>query len=129
MIFSSNQSKINARRKFIVITVVSFVVIVLISIKVLGSISDILLTNFNPEQRTTIIPIIQKPSALSYHQLLEYALQKINDDRTKFNIPAVKLSDNNTAAQLQAEDILSMRLISHYTTKGMKPYMVYTLNG
>src|SRR5919197_166333 len=127
MIFSSNQSKINARRKFIVITVVSFVV--LISIKVLGSISSIPLTNFNPEQRTTIIPTIQKPSALSYHQLLEYALHKINEDRTKFNISVVKLSDNNTAAQLQAEDMLRMRLISHYTTNGMKPYMVYTLNG
>jgi hypothetical protein len=104
MIFSSNQSKINARRKFIVITVVSFVV--LVSIKVLGSISSIPLTNFNSEQRTTIIPTIQKPSVLSYHQLLEYALHKINDDRTKFNISVVKLSDNNTAAQLQAEDML-----------------------
>jgi hypothetical protein len=46
----------------------------------------------------------------------------------RFNIPPVKLSEN-TAAQLQAEDMLRTRLISHHTSDGMKPYMKYTILG
>jgi len=65
---------------------------------------------------------------MSYNDVVQYALRKINEDRSRFNIPAVKLS-NNTAAQLQAEDMLRPRLISHYTSDGMKPYMKYTVFG
>jgi uncharacterized protein YkwD len=94
------------------------------------SLSIIMSKNYNPNQRATP-SLVQKPLAsISYDQVVQYALMKINEDRSKFNIPAVNLSDsNNTAAQLQAEDILKTRLISHYTPDGMKPYMEYTIFG
>lgn len=58
--------------------------------------------------------------------LVQYALNKINEDRSKFNLPRVQLS-NNAAAQIQAEDILKARDISHWTIDGMKPYMLYSI--
>ena len=65
---------------------------------------------------------------MSYNEVVQYALKKINEDRFRYNIPAVNLS-YNTTAQLQAEDMLRTRLISHYTSDGMKPYMEYTILG
>ena len=109
--------------KLIVMIVVIFAVII-ISIIASGSLSSIITTNHNSSQ-----PLNQKPiAALSYNDVVQYALRKINEDRSRFNIPVVKLS-NNTAAQLQAEDMLKTRLISHYTSDGMKPYMEYTIFG
>jgi uncharacterized protein YkwD len=126
MIFSSNQSRVSLRIK-LVIMIVIFVVII-ISIIASGSLSSIITTNHNSNQGATS-PLIQKPiAAMSYNDVVQYALRKINEDRSRFNIPAVKLS-NNTAAQLQAEDMLRSRLISHYTSDGMKPYMKYTIFG
>jgi uncharacterized protein YkwD len=93
-----------------------------------GSLSNIITTNYNSNQGATS-PLIQKPIAtMSYNDVVQYALRKINEDRSRFNIPVVKLS-NNTAAQLQAQDMLRTRLISHYTSDGMKPYMKYTIFG
>jgi uncharacterized protein YkwD len=57
--------------------------------------------------------------------LVKYALIKINEDRSKFNLPPVQLS-HNMAAQIQAEEILKSKNISHWTTDGMKPYMTYS---
>jgi uncharacterized protein YkwD len=111
----------------LVIMIVIFVVII-ISIIASGSLSSIITTNHNSNQGATS-PLIQKPiAAMSYNDVVQYALRKINEDRSRFNIPAVKLS-NNTAPQLQAEDMLRSRLISHYTSDGMKPYMKYTVFG
>lgn len=128
MIFSSNQSRVSLRIKLIVVVVV-FVVII-ISIIATGSLFSIISTNYNSNQGATS-SLIQKPiTTISYNEVVQYALRKINEDRSKFNIPAVKLSDDNnndTAAQLQAEDMLRTRLISHYTSDGMKPYMEYTI--
>lgn len=61
-------------------------------------------------------------------ELKQYALSKINEDRAKFGLEPVLLSDN-TAAQAHAEDILAARKLSHWTTDGMKPYMRYTVYG
>ena len=103
-------------------------VVIIISIIASGSLSSIITTNHNSNQGATS-PLIQKPiAAMSYNDVVQYALRKINEDRSRFNIPAVKLS-NNTAAQLQAEDMLRSRLISHFTSDGMKPYMEYTVFG
>jgi uncharacterized protein YkwD len=58
--------------------------------------------------------------------LVQYALSKINEDREKYGLSPVLLS-NNRGAQLHAEDMLKTRQISHWTTDGMKPYMKYTI--
>jgi uncharacterized protein YkwD len=58
--------------------------------------------------------------------LVQYALTKINEDRSKFSLRPVQLS-HNEAAQIQAEEIFKARDISHWTTDGMKPYMTYSI--
>ena len=128
MIFSSNQSRVSLRIKLIVI-IVAFAVII-ISIIATGSLYNIITTNYNSNKGATSF-LIQKPIiTISYNEVVQYALRKINEDRSRFNIPAVKLSDNNnTAAQLQADSLLRTRLISHYTSDGMKPYMEYIIFG
>jgi uncharacterized protein YkwD len=96
-----------------------------------GSLSSVITTNYNSNQGATSSPIrkpIGTPIRTSYNDIVQYALKKINEGRARFNIPPVKLSEN-TAAQLQAEDMLRTRLISHYTSDGMKPYMKYTILG
>jgi len=57
--------------------------------------------------------------------LKNYALSKINEDRQHFGKHPVNLSLNN-AAQYQAENILSTKYMSHLTTKGEKPYILYS---
>jgi uncharacterized protein YkwD len=57
--------------------------------------------------------------------LVQYTLNKINEDRSRFNLSPVQLS-RNPAAQIQAENILKARHIGHWTTDGMKPYMLYS---
>ena len=61
-------------------------------------------------------------------ELIEYALQIINEDRKKFDLQPVLFSENQ-AAQVHAEDILKTRIISHWMTNGEKPYMTYTRLG
>lgn len=61
-------------------------------------------------------------------QLVNYALQLINQDRQQNGLSPVSLSYNG-AAQAQAEDILSTGQLSHWMTNGDKPYMSYTLYG
>ena len=61
-------------------------------------------------------------------ELVEYALQIINEDRKKFDLQPVTLSENQ-AAQIHAEDMLKTRTISHWMTNGEKPYMTYTRLG
>jgi hypothetical protein len=61
------------------------------------------------------------------NNLVQYALDKINKDRAKYNLPPVSLSKNE-AAQIHAEDLFATRSQhpSHWTTDGMKPYMKYS---
>ncbi len=61
-------------------------------------------------------------------ELVEYALQIINEDRKKFDLQPVTLSENQ-AAQIHAEDVLKTRIISHWMSNGEKPYMTYTNAG
>ncbi len=60
--------------------------------------------------------------------LIDHTLAKINEDRQKFGLPPVNLS-SNSAAQYQAENILSTKYMSHMTTNGEKPYMLYSKLG
>lgn len=61
-------------------------------------------------------------------QLQDYALQLINQDRAQAGLGPVVLSPNQ-AAQVQAENVLGTRQISHWMTDGEKPYMTYTRYG
>ena len=80
-----------------------------------------------PEQTTVVIPE-EFVGTFSNRELVEYALQVINEDRKSFNLPPVILS-NNGAAQVHADDILKTRTISHWMTNGEKPYMTYAIYG
>jgi uncharacterized protein YkwD len=69
----------------------------------------------------------QKLKFMPDDSLVQYALQKINEDRTKSNLSALNLSSNE-AAQVHAEEIFNSRSNStHWSTDGMKPYMKYSL--
>lgn len=57
--------------------------------------------------------------------LKNFALTKINDDRKKYNLPSLFLS-NNTAAQIHANELLRTKTISHLTMDGFKPFMLYS---
>ena len=62
------------------------------------------------------------------YNLRQYALERINEDRARFGLPEVQLSEN-LAAQIHAEDNLKTRYISHWMSNGEKPYMTYTRYG
>lgn len=61
-------------------------------------------------------------------ELVQYALQRINEDREKNNLKPVLLS-LNTAAQIHANDVFENEMISHWMSNGEKPYMTYTKTG
>jgi uncharacterized protein YkwD len=64
------------------------------------------------------------------NDFIQYALEKINEDRTRFGLAPVVISDNQ-AAQAQALDLLKTKNLhaSHWATNGMKPYMEYSMYG
>lgn len=59
------------------------------------------------------------------NDLKNFALSKINDDRKKYDLPLLFLS-NNTAAQIHANELLRTKTISHLSLEGFKPYMLYS---
>jgi hypothetical protein len=72
-------------------------------------------------------------SAINYNDssgtmqaLKNFALSKINEDRTKHALSPL-LQSNNTAAQIHANELLQTKTISHMTLDGFKPYMLYSL--
>ena len=69
-----------------------------------------------------------RQSLPSHDNLIQFALAKINEERTKKGLNPVLLS-NNTAAQIHAEDVLKTGVISHWMTNGEKPYMTYSRSG
>lgn len=56
----------------------------------------------------------------------DFALTQINEDRKNFGVGPVLQSKNSTA-QIQANEILKIKSLSHLTTDGFKPYMLYSL--
>lgn len=118
-------------KKPIIIAALSIIFVVTAVMLMSGGFSR----NYN-KNVSTIMPngiYIAKPKTRQLEEqeqkstdLVQYALNKINEDRSKFNLPRVQLS-NNAAAQIQAEDILKARDISHWTIDGMKPYMLYSI--
>ncbi|MBA3750940.1 MAG: hypothetical protein H0X03_08655 [Nitrosopumilus sp.] len=65
-------------------------------------------------------------SSKELEDLKKYALTKINEDRKSFGFTPV-LQSTNTAAQIQANELLKTNVISHWTPDGFKPYMLYSL--
>ena len=59
--------------------------------------------------------------------LQNYALSKINTNRLSVGLNPVSLSDNK-AAQNHAVEIQQSELLSHWSKKGLKPYMLYSLH-
>ena len=92
-----------------------------------GSTLNPLFPEDRPGQTTIVIPE-EDVGTFSDKELIEYALQIINEDRESFNLPPVIIS-NNEAAQVHADDILKTRAISHWMTNGEKPYMTYAIYG
>ena len=62
-------------------------------------------------------------------ELRAFALELINADRRAHGVPPVRLG-TNPAAQMHAEDsVRSGYLLGHWTSGGLKPYMLYTQTG
>jgi uncharacterized protein YkwD len=72
--------------------------------------------------------VLESSTDSALAELKQYALRTINQDRAKFGLSPVIMS-NNPAAQVHANDVLKTRAISHWMTDGEKPYMTYTRLG
>jgi hypothetical protein len=126
--------KDNIWKRYIVIVVVCILVVITCIVVAFNGFSKSYhsISTNNPDLSNGLYIAKAKPVDLEQRlpkfttQLIRYALNKINEDRSKFNLPPVQLSYNE-AAQIQAADILKARSISHWTTDGMKPYMVYSI--
>lgn len=66
-----------------------------------------------------------QPLVYKHEELVAYALELINRDRTANGLEPVTLG-SNTAAQKHAEERLANRYLSHWGMDGLKPYMRYT---
>jgi uncharacterized protein YkwD len=91
------------------------------------------LTHFVIQQKdhpaiTILQPASQQPKTVPHEEIVQHALELINKDRTDLGLLPVELSSNQ-AAQAHAEDIFRTKQISHWNTKGEKPYMTYTQYG
>jgi len=74
------------------------------------------------------IPLDVKVPVKSHNQLIEFALEQVNNDREKHGVPPVNLG-NNSAAQKHVDDLLEFDYFSHWNSEGVKPYVTYTLFG
>jgi len=81
-----------------------------------------------PSLTPTLSPTPTEERKLGHAELVNYALDLINEDRSEHGVSHVTLS-SVTSAQEHAEDMLEHHYISHWDTNGYKPYMRYTLTG
>jgi uncharacterized protein YkwD len=105
----------------IVIAVVVVAVIILLS----PTFANLVIEHKDNPAITILQPASQQPKTILHQELVQHALDMINKDRTDFGLLPVELSSNQ-AAQAHAEDIFRTKQISHWNTKGEKPYMSYT---
>ncbi len=91
-----------------------------------------LLTNSNPGYTQVNKQPSRPPdnfeSGVDYEYLVNFALEKINEDRQKNGMNPVALG-SNMAAQNHADDMLALDYFSHWNSKGAKPYVAYTSFG
>ncbi len=71
-------------------------------------------------------PQFSKVESQPIEELRRFALELINADREDHGVPAVRLGSNESA-QVHAEDALEHGYVGHWTTSGLKPYMIYQL--
>ena len=69
-------------------------------------------------------PPLSNIESQSIEELRRFALELINADREDHGVPAVRLGSNQSA-QVHAEDALEHGYVGHWTTSGLKPYMIY----
>lgn len=81
-----------------------------------------------PGSAGNVSAIVIRPTTINQSRLAEYALQLINNDRAKYGLAPVTLS-NEPSAQQHADNMLANNYFSHWDLYGMKPYMRYTLLG
>lgn len=106
------------------VAVVVGAVIILLS----PALADFVIQQKDNPAITILQPASQQPKTMPHEELVQHALDLINKDRTDFGLLPVELSSNQ-AAQAHAEDIFRTKQISHWNTKGEKPYMTYTHYG
>jgi len=71
---------------------------------------------------------LQPSPTYGYEELVDYALSIINSDRSRNGLSNVTLSSIDSGQQ-HANNMLKHHFLSHWDTKGYKPYMRYTLAG
>lgn len=91
-----------------------------------------LMSSISQQEDNPVIRILQprgqEPNTVPREELVQHALDLINEDRVDFGLPPVELS-LNLAGQVHAEDVYRTKQISHWMTNGDKPYMTYTRYG
>lgn len=86
-----------------------------------------LITNqFNPINALALFQKNDMYGLKTLEELKDFALTQINEDRKNFGLEPL-IQSNNSAAQIQANEILKTGSLSHLTTDGFKPYMLYSL--
>jgi uncharacterized protein YkwD len=119
---------------FIAFALVAFVIVSISPLTTLPSVSKPSTLSDNditaPPVTNTIVESTPptSPQSATVKQLIQYALDHINKDRSASGLAAVTLG-GNSASQKHAEDMLNNGYFSHWGMDGMKPYMRYTLAG
>ena len=72
--------------------------------------------------------LVITPVTINQSALAGYVLNLINNDRAKYGLAPVTLS-NESSAQQHSNSMLGQNYFSHWDLLGMKPYMRYTLLG
>lgn len=89
-------------------------------------------SNVQPQNNATqLLTIPQTGSTVTtpgLRQLYDFALKLVNDDRAKYGLAPVLLS-NIGSAQNHADDELKNNYFSHWNSYGVKPYVTYTKLG
>lgn len=109
----------------VVTSIVVAIVVISVIILLAPAISNFIIQQKDNPAITILQPSSQQPMTVPREELVQDVLDRVNKDRTDMGLLPVKLSSNE-AAQMQAEDVFRTKQISHWTTKGEKPYMTYT---
>ena len=72
--------------------------------------------------------VILSPESIDQQQLVQYAFELINADRSKYGEQELVLI-NNDFTQKHAEELLFTCMTSYWSASGLKPYMRYSIAG
>ena len=122
---NSISSKISSSKRGIIVFMIAIVVIVITTSLSIDNPNDSQLINSDIDYE---IPSNLDTTLNPNNPLIQFALDQVNDDRKKHGVPPVILG-NNSAAQNHVDDLLEFNYFSHWNSKGVKPYVTYTLFG